>query len=1136
MAKAGQQKDTADAAPITVHVNSRSKNAPLKYPSNYISTTRYTLITFLPKNLAEQFRKASNCFFLLNMVIALIPGVSPVFPATTIMPLVVVLAVAALRDAYEDFCRYQSDRRANSAAVDVIPEGGTANVVSKVSMDIRAGDILYLKKGAEIPADCVIIGTSDENGACYVETANLDGETNLKNKEAKLPLQRKYNSVASIAQLTGSVKCDAPNNSLNKWQGVVTAPGCGDLPVTLANLLLRGCIVRRVDWVIACAVYTGVNTKLFLNLTQKPPKVSRLDTKLNRLISIILGFQQLLILLICSMSAAYASSDGANSFYMKPIMSQESPGMWFLLTYLTYFVLLAFMMPISLFVSLEFCKTAQAKFMEWDDNMATSDGRRMAARTSSLNEELSQVQYIFSDKTGTLTENQMRFAKAFAGGKSFDELKHPGGMAKHMASHPEQQRLAPSTIHNFLRLLALNNELLIETDPQGNVTYDGASTDEIALAGTASKNGFRLIARTPESMTVEIERQPTMFNVPDILPFTPERKMMSVIIHEKNGDIRMYTKGADSSVMARVSETASDAKLMKDAQAFLDACAEEGLRTLAVAERVFTKAEYEAWKQQWEAAKNTVGPKHDELVHNAALEAERNMTFVGCTAIEDRLQDEVPQTIHFLLRCGIVIWVLTGDKRETAVNISRTSRLLNPTTDHVMHIHATGDKPVETQIDTYIRETREAKSRGQKASFIVDGAALEKILADKRIFSSFRELGLLVNSAVCCRVTPLQKASVVAMFQELGNTCLGVGDGANDVSMIQEARVGIGIMGLEGSQAERASDYALPRFRHLRRLIAVHGRYSLIRNSALVQYSFYKNLVYSLVQVYFCFYNAYSGQTIFDSWVLIFFNMAFTFLPPMIMGMFDFDVRDKFLMQHPGLYNELRSPFAIRMSRVSSFVWLLLALWHSWVIYYGTYLANFTQPFRYDGRDAGMWFDGTTLCNTLLLVVNAQAALAFLSWTWLHVASLVLSFVAYYGFIFMYAAVPPEVSGVASYYRVPEAVLSDGSSWGSFFVLFFALAVPQMVLLVVRRRFYSIRMHDARVADYERKRRLPFMDADSDDDKRGSPTSNSEAEMKLLNAAGPTGQPQQREVVSRPPPPPLDRSSAASDGFSGHGL
>jgi phospholipid-transporting ATPase len=1134
MPKAGSQASAKDLPPIKVHVNSRSSNALLAYPTNYISTTKYTLATFLPHNLFLQFQKASNCFFFLNMVIALIPGVSPVFPATTILPLVVVLAVAAIRDAFEDFGRYQSDRKANATPVDMIPEGGSTAVVTKESRDVLAGDILYLKRGAEIPADCIIMSTALEDGACFVETANLDGETNLKPKQAKLALQRKFGTVASIAQLSGEVTCDAPSNSLTSWQGKVAVPGCGELSLDMDSLLLRGCVVRNVDWVITCVVYTGVNTKMFLNLTQKPPKVSRLDTKLNRLIALILVFQQVLIIVICSMSADFSTGSHYDSFYLHPILAEWNGGMWFVLTYLTYFVLLAFMMPISLFVSLEFCKTAQAKFMEWDDQMS-HNGRRMVARTSSLNEELSQVQYVFSDKTGTLTENQMRFARAFAGGRAFDELKHPGGLAKFLAANPDQQKMQPSTIFNFLRLLSLNNAIVINIDASGQPQYDGSSTDEVALVGTARDNGFRLLSRNSETMTVEIDRQPTVFRILDTLPFTAERKMMSVAVQEKNGDIRLYTKGADSSVMSRVSESNSDPKLMKNAQQFLDSCAEEGLRTLAVAERLFVGDEYAVWKKKWDQACLTVTSDRADLVHAAALDAEANLTFVGCTAIEDRLQDEVPETIHFLLRCGIVVWVLTGDKRETAVNIAKTSKLMNPTLDHIMQIYATG-VPVGTQIDNFAREAREAKSKGQKTSFVVDGAALEKILEDKKNYVAFRELGLLVNSAVCCRVTPLQKASVVAMFQELGNTCLGVGDGANDVSMIQEARVGIGIMGLEGSQAERAADYALPRFRHLRRLIAVHGRYSLIRNSALVQYSFYKNLVYSLVQVYYCFYNGYSGQTVFDSWVLIFFNMAFTFLPPMVMGMFDFDVRDKFLMAHPGLYNELRSPFAVRMSRVSSFIWLMMALWHSWLIFYGVYNTNFQLQSRWDGKDTGMWFDGTTLCNTLLFVVNAQAALVFLSWTWIHVASIVLSFVAYYAFIFIYAAVPPSLSGIESYYGVPAAVLSDPSSWFAFFLWFFALAVPQIILVATRRRYFSIRMHDARAADYERKKHLPWADAD-ETSPRGSPTADPQKlEMRLIErrsaespGPGPEARAQQHHAPSRPN---LDTRTTESDELS----
>jgi phospholipid-transporting ATPase len=462
-------------------------------------------------------------------------------------------------------------------------------------------------------------------------------------------------------------------------------------------------------------------------------------------------------------------------------------------------------------------------------------------------------------------------------------------------------------------------------------------------------------------------------------------------------------------------------------------------------------------------------------VHTASLDAESHLVFVGCTAIEDRLQDEVPETIHFLLKCGIVVWVLTGDKRETALNIAGTSRLLDPAADLVVQIDldtvSKGTTAMQVLADAQTR-VKEARSRGQKASFIVDGKSLEVILQDGT-FEAFRQLGLLVNSAVCCRVTPLQKASVVAMFQELGATCLGVGDGANDVSMIQEARVGIGILGLEGSQAERAADYAIPRFRHLRRLLSIHGRYSLIRNSHLVQYSFYKNVVYSLTQVYYSFYNGFTGMSIYDSWVIILFNMVFTFLPPMVMGIFDYDVRESYLSKHPRLYAELRSPFAVRMSRASSLLWMTLSIYHSWVIFYGTLRGSLEDDQVQDGRALGVTGGGTVMMTVLLSVVIGQSAMSFLSWTWIHAASIVLSFAAYTAFVYLYAALPPKLN-LAAYYNVPEEVYNHPGMWLNTVLWTCAIFAPHLAVLVIRRSFFSIDMHLARAGDHQVRKSLPW--------------------------------------------------------------
>lgn len=1058
----------AAAETITVFANACETNLlQFKYPNNYIRTTKYTLLTFLPLNLYQQFQKMSNVFFFMNMVIALVPGVSPVFPATTIMPLVAVLGVAAARDAWEDYHRYQSDKRANSFPVEMVRNG---QVVTGASKDVRVGELLHLQRGAEVPADCLVLSTSFPDGSCYVETANLDGETNMKPKQAKKALFTKYDTPSATREFSGVITCDSPNVSMHKWQGKISVPSVPDQSVDMDNFLLRGCTVRNVNWVMAVTVYTGVNTKMFLNLTQKPPKVSRLDQKLNRLIIVILVIQQAVILVLCGLYVAFRNSVYSRGFYFANIFQDESDGGAFGMLYMTYFILLSLMMPISLFVSLEFCKAFQAKTMEWDDFMSNGNDRTRA-RTSSLNEELSQVQYVFTDKTGTLTENQMRFAKAHCGDATYDELSKPGSMAKAIAAGLEGK--AAMEVNNFLRLLAVCHTVVVNRGTDNKATYEGSSTDEVALVDAAVKNKVRFLSRTSDSITIQMFDETHVLELDAVLPFTPERKMMSIILRERDGRMHMYTKGADSSVLARLDES-SDTNRRKTvaARAFLDQCAREGLRTLVCSERIFTQTQYETWKAKWTEATLCVTGNRQQLMHEAALEAEVAMRFVGCTAIEDRLQDEVPETISFLLQCGIVVWVLTGDKRETAVNIATTSRLLNPLTDVVVHLDIANGKSAAEQINDATAKVKEAATHGRKSTFVVDGASLEVILQEAT-YDSFRHLGLLVNSAVCCRVTPLQKARVVTMFQQLGSTCLGVGDGANDVSMIQEARVGIGILGLEGSQAERASDYAIPRFRHLRRLLAIHGRYSLIRNSNLIQYSFYKNIVYSLIHVYYAFYNGFSGQTIFDSWVIIFFNMAFTLFPPLVIGLFDYDVRDSFLMKHPALYNELRSPFAVRMSRVTSLLWSLLAIGHSWVIYFGVHKSFIENDSVLNGWDAGMWTSGTVSMNLLLTVVITQACFSFLSWTWLHVLSIVLSYVAYYLFIFAYAALPPSL-GYSEYYNVPTKTMEAGSHWLVCMLWFVVLFAPEMLVKVARSHYFGTQMHAARRVDAEEKKQLPW--------------------------------------------------------------
>lgn len=267
-----------------------------------------------------------------------------------------------------------------------------------------------------------------------------------------------------------------------------------------------------------------------------------------------------------------------------------------------------------------------------------------------------------------------------------------------------------------------------------------------------------------------------------------------------------------------------------------------------------------------------------------------------------------------LPQAGIKIWVLTGDKQETAMNIGFACQLL---TDKMEIIVINEDSPAATrdEISRRIMACRKSlnsssssetdpndPSNANELALIIDGHTLTFALEDD-IKMLLLELGTMCKAVLCCRVSPLQKALVVQLVREnLDAISLAIGDGANDVSMIQAAHVGVGISGEEGLQAARASDYSIAQFRFLQRLLLVHGRHSYRRISKVILYSFYKNITLYMAQFWFTIFNGFSGQTFFERNTLTAYNVAWTLLPIVALGVFDKDITDRMLLAHPQLY------------------------------------------------------------------------------------------------------------------------------------------------------------------------------------------------------------------------------------------
>ena len=265
--------------------------------SNYVRTAKYTILTFLPLNLFEQFRKTSNIYFLLNMLVAILPGVSPIFPLTSITALLFVLTAAALKDGFEDRRRHVSDKKANGTLCWVVRKGKLQQVCAH---EVQLGDIIKMERGCEFVADAVIISTALENGMCYIETANLDGETNMKPRSAIEPTQH-LSDPEQFGKTDIKITCDMPHPNLVNWKGVLQIHGVNQHPLDLSNIVFRGCKLMNTAWAYGVVVYVGKSTKMMQNLQIKPSKFSLLDKNLNKMVLTLLVIQQTMLLVLATL-------------------------------------------------------------------------------------------------------------------------------------------------------------------------------------------------------------------------------------------------------------------------------------------------------------------------------------------------------------------------------------------------------------------------------------------------------------------------------------------------------------------------------------------------------------------------------------------------------------------------------------------------------------------------------------------------------------------------------------------------------------------------------------------------------------------------------------------------------------------
>lgn len=1072
------------------------------FASNEVKTSQYTWWSFVPVFLYLTFQKTANLYFLLIGIFQIIPSVSPTEGVPLqFIPLAIVIVIDAIFAGYEDYKRHVADDLANSAKTRVFNR--QLREFEEVEWrELKVGDFIKVANHEILPADIMILAvipaegarTGGNMGLCYVETKNLDGETNLKLREAPQPTRNVFmNEEEAGYIIQGYVESELPNGDINQYSGTLfleenpNGGGNEGVPLTLKNMLLRGSKLRNTSYVYGLVVNTGVDSKIMMSSGDEfPVKVSSIDEMTNKQVIVVV-----VILVLMSLIGAIGYRLWIDQLVIPQYLHLDSTDDSFIVVFVYFFATLASMVPITLYVSITLVKALQGYFMERDLDMYDEEsGTPMSVRNMQLNEQLGQISHIFSDKTGTLTCNKMEFRKCSINGRSYGKGTTAIGLAARMRSDfkgaPVEEETeneqdiplldahldvpAPNVnfkdrtmwrdlknkqdpqsgkIEEFMLLLALCHGVLIERlDPTEDdatppVHYSASSPDELALVCGAKFFGYEFVDREPGSVSI---KKPDgvidQYDVLEVFEFDSNRKRMSVVVQRRKrddelrlmseseeDDVLLLTKGADSMLFPRLAPMSeNNNKIRQTTMEHLESFAQDGLRTLIVCSKRISPQTWEQFYAQYRhvsADLSEVEAKSRGLpnaIDKLQDQMESNLELLGATAIEDRLQDGVPETMESLAKAGICIWVLTGDMEETAINIGYACRLLNNDMerhvinaakyktkgqilrklDKIFHsIHDAASDEASRTSTVAARSVLSPPSGEVEHALVIDGASLNLILEDPLHNLHLLRVALLCKVVVACRVSPQQKAQLVELVKlnVPESHTLSIGDGANDVPMIQSAHIGVGISGQEGLQAVNSSDYALAQFRFLSNLVLVHGRWNYNRVAALVVYTFYKNIAYNFAMFWYTLWpTGYSGTMIYQAFIQQGYNLFFTSLPIVVYSAYDKDLPKKTIMGFPTLYHaEVRKTSFF--THTMFWKWILLGIIDSIGIYYATLAVAWNIQ---RGGGSIEFLSLQTLGWTILcIVVNARFCLMVNSWDVLQVGSMALTVVALYFLLFV---------------------------------------------------------------------------------------------------------------------------------------
>uniref|UniRef100_A0A665UX66 Phospholipid-transporting ATPase n=1 Tax=Echeneis naucrates TaxID=173247 RepID=A0A665UX66_ECHNA len=1035
-----------------------------RFPDNRIVSSKYTFWNFIPKNMFEQFRRVANFYFLIIFLVQLIID-TPTSPITSGLPLFFVITVTAIKQGYEDWLRHKADNAVNQCPVHVVQHG---KVVRKQSRKIRVGDIVCVKENESFPCDLILLSSSRDEGTCYVTTASLDGESSHKTYFA-VQDTKAYNTEKEVDSIHATIECEQPQPDLYKFVGRINIYMDNEpvaRPLGSENLLLRGATLKNTEYIYAVAIYTGMETKMALNYQSKSQKRSAVEKSMNAYLVVYLCILISKALINTVLKYVWQADPNRDEPWYNQRTETERQRHVLIRAFtdfLAFMVLFNYIIPVSMYVTVEMQKFLGSYFIMWDDEMLDEElGERAVVNTSDLNEELGQVEYVFTDKTGTLTENNMEFIECcvdghvMRGAAGMDMIDtSPGPEARVSIACSEHEEL-------FFRALCLCHTVQVKEEEtvdgikhgihQGKSTsfYISSSPDEVALVEGMKRLGFTYLRLKDSHMEIlnredEIER----FELLEVLTFDSVRRRMSVIVRA-TGELFLFCKGADSSIFPRIISGKVD-----------QVRAREGLRTLCVAYRPLSPEQYEEVCHLLSGAKLALQDRDKRLAEAYEL-IEKDLILLGATAVEDRLQEKAADTIESLHKAGMKVWVLTGDKMETAAATCYASKLFRRNTQILeLTTKRTEEQSLHDVLFDLSRTVLSLSADYADYGLIIDGATLSAVLRPGQEDSnsgSYKEIFLEIcrncSAVLCCRMAPLQKAQIVKLIKASKEhpITLAVGDGANDVSMILEAHVGIGIMGKEGRQAARNSDYAIPKFKHLKKMLLVHGHYYYIRISELVQYFFYKNVCFIFPQFLYQFFCGFSQQPLYDTAYLTLYNISFTSLPILLYSLIEQHINMDILKKDPSLYKDIAKNSLLRWPIF--IYWTILGVYDAIVMFFGAYFLFDNTTFTSNGQMFGNWTFGTLVFTVLVFTVTFKLALDTHYWTWINHFVIWGSLIFFVVFSLLWGGIIWPFLNYQRMYYVFMQMLSSGPAWLSIILLITAGLLPDVVKKVIWRALW----------------------------------------------------------------------------------